>query len=97
MDEPKLLHHRRREDEGVEIGSAHRPVDAVHGDDERRPGVDNPLDRTDRVGVEVELSEMRPFLVDSRRDPEPERVRGFERVDDMQIMRPGFGEILPRM
>ena len=40
---------------------------------------------------------MGSFLVDRRRDPEPERVRGFERVDDMQVMRPGFGEILPRV
>jgi len=44
-----------------------------------------------------ELGEMRALLVDSGSDPEPERVRRFERVDDMQVMRPGFGEILPRM
>ena len=97
MNEAQLLYDRRSDDERVEIGSAHRPIDAVHGDDERRPGVDNPLDRTLHVGVEVELGEVRAFPINSRRDPEPERVRRFERVDDVQVMRPGFGEILPRM
>src|ERR1700676_530928 len=27
----------------------------------------------------------------------PERARGFERVDDVEVMCPGFGEILPGM
>ena len=97
VNEAQLLHDRRRDDERVEIGPAHGPIDAVHGDDEGRPGVDNPLDRTVCVRVEVELGEMRALSVDSRRDPEPERVRRLERVDDMQVMRPGFGEILPWM
>ena len=97
VNEAQLLHDRWRDDERIEIGSAHRAIDAVHGDDERRPGVDNPLDRTDRIRVEVELGEMRAFFVDRRRDPEPERARRFERVHDVEVMGPGFGEILPRM
>ena len=59
MNEAQLLHDRRRDDERVEIGPAHGPIDAVHGDHERRPGVDNPLDRTLCIGVEVELGEVR--------------------------------------
>ena len=62
MNEAQLLYDRWSDDERVEIGSAHRPIDAVHGDDESRPGVDNPLDRTLRVGVELSLAKCAPSL-----------------------------------
>src|SRR5271168_50342 len=35
--------------------------------------------------------------VDRRLDPEPERARRLERIDDMKIVGPGLGKILPRM
>src|ERR1700734_3469090 len=97
MNEAQLLHDRRRDYERVEIGTAHRPIDAVHGDDERRPGVDNPLDRTVCVGVEVELGEMRALPVDGWRDSEPERVRRLKRVDDVEGVPPAFSKTPPRM
>src|ERR1700733_5604647 len=68
VDETQFIHHRGRDDERVEIGPAHGAIDAVHGDDEWRPGVDNPLDRTLSIGVEVELGGMGALSVDSRRD-----------------------------
>jgi hypothetical protein len=97
MNEAQLLDDRGREHERVEIGSAHRPIDAVHGDDERRPSVDDLIDRAQDVGVEVEPRRMGAVPVDRRLDPEPERARRLERIDDMEIVGPGLGEILPRM
>ena len=49
------------------------------------------------VGVEVHRGVELVALSDGRPDRQTEGVGGLERVDDVQVVRPGLGEVLPRM
>ena len=60
-------------------------------------GVDDLLDRCFDVRIEIKASRMGALSVDRGFDSKAEGARRLQRIDDMQVMRPGLGEVLPRM
>ena len=85
LNEAQFFRDGRREDERIEIGSPDCPIDAVHRDDERRPGVKYLPDASVDVRIEIDQSLMGAFPIDSRLEAEPEGVGHLERVDDMKV------------
>ena len=49
------------------------------------------------VGIEVDRGRKVGALGHARADPHAERRRGLQRVDHVEVVRPGFGQVLPRM
>ena len=94
MHEGKLPDHRRRQNEGIEIRLAHAAVDRVDGEGERQPGVDDAVHLGD-VRIEVDHRIEAGTLGHLRAQPQAECARGFERIDHVEIVRPGFRKILP--
>src|SRR5208337_4201744 len=74
LNEAQFFRDGRRKDEGIEIGSPDRPIDAVHRDDERRPGVKNLRDASVDVRIEIDASLVAAFPVDRRLEADPEGV-----------------------
>ena len=97
MDRAHLLDDRRRQDEGIGVEKAHRPVEAVERIAQRNPGLDQRRGVAHAVRIEVDLGVefARP------RQPRPhidaEGAGHFQRIDDVQVMRPGLGKVLPGM
>ena len=54
-------------------------------------------DRHGGVGIEVDFGGEIADPARLRVDPQSEGLRGFERVDDVQIVGPGLGPVLPRV
>ena len=73
----------------------HAAVQAVDRERKRQPGVDDRRDALDAIDVEVDLGGQLVAHGGIRVDPDPEGARGLQRVDDVQVVRPGFREILP--
>ena len=59
--------------------------------------LDDLVDVAADVGVEVDPGPVRALAVDGRGDAEAEGVGGLQRIDDVEVMRPGLGEVLPGM
>ena len=49
------------------------------------------------VGIDRDVDLKRLGVVDRGLHAEAERIGGFQRIHDVQVVRPGLGEILPRM
>ncbi len=96
MNELELVDHGLGQHEGIEVGLAHAAVDAVQRHRQRNPGIDQPGGRGGGVGLEVQ-SPPGVVGVEAGARVDPIRARRLERVDDVQIVGPGLGEILPRM
>lgn len=97
VDVAELLHDRRREHEGIEVGLAHAAVEAVQGDGDRKPGIDQLGGALCPVRIEVDRRPEVAAFGDPRANPQTEGTRHLERVDDVQIVCPGLREVLPRV
>ena len=93
-DETELGDRRRVQHERVEIVQPHAAIDRVDRKCQRHPRLDKLL----RVGVaRMKIEDRSGPLRQPRVHREAEHVRGFERVDDVKVVREAFGEILPRV
>src|SRR6516225_151037 len=96
VDRPKLIDDRRREYEGIQIWLPHGAIETVQRIAERNPGIDDPREIRLCVRIEVDHGVEGAAVPHLRMNVEPEGLRHFERVDDVEIMGAGLGEILPR-
>jgi hypothetical protein len=97
MDEGQLLDNRRIDDERIQVGLAHAAVEVVERERERQPIIDNPSDVDPALRIDAKVGGQRATVVQRRVDLDPEGTRHLDRVDDVQVVRPGLGEILPGM
>jgi hypothetical protein len=96
VHESQFLDGLGRQHKGIKIRQAHGAVETVDRKGDRQPGVDQLF----HVGgiVRIEIHPRHQFAPRrARLDLDAESRGGFQRVDDMKIMRPGFREILPGM
>ena len=97
VDEAQLIDCRLGEHEGIEVGLAHRAVEAVERQRQRQPAVDQRADAGRAIGIEIDAG---VELVAARQPGVRRQAEGagdLQRVDDMEVMRPGLGEVLPGM
>ena len=97
VDETEFPDHRRRQHERIDVALAHGAADIVDGKDIRQPGIDDLFDAFGLVWIEVDAGGEVAGLVDFGSDRHARRRDHLERINDVQIMRPGFREIFPRM
>src|SRR3954447_5743662 len=97
VNEAELVDNDRREDERIEIAHAHGAVDAVHGEGEGQPCVDDGLDVPRFVRVEADARRQLPVAVHLGPHLHAELASHLQSVDDVKIVRPGLGEIFPGM
>ncbi len=98
VDEAELGDDRRVQREGVEVAEPHGAVQAVEREGERQPGLDQRADALDLLGAEVDLDRQGVGLGDAARaDRHPEGPGRVQRVDDVEVVGEGLGEVLPRM
>ena len=97
VDGAQLLDHGRRQNERINVGLAHGAVERVERVAERQPGIDQRRHVGRAIGLEVDFGFELAFFRQRRIDVDAEGARHLQGFDDVQVMRPGFGEILPRM
>src|SRR6202011_2535810 len=90
MDETKLLDDRRRQDERIKVELAHATVNAVEREGERKPSVDQLRDALCPVGLKIDVRLEFGADAEGRMDVDAERMRHFQRIDNMEIVRPGL-------
>ena len=88
VHQPHLVQRRRRHDERVQVGVAHRPVDHVQGPGHRNPEVDDLVQAAGPVEAVAQAGRGRG---------DPERGGGVEGVADVQVVREGLGPVLGRV
>jgi hypothetical protein len=94
MYEGKLGDRRRAEHKRIKIMKAHAAVDRVDGERKRQPRAD----QTVQVAVvRIKIRFGGEALRQLRLDNETKGIGGFERIHYVEIVRPGFGEIFPRV
>ncbi len=97
MHETQLRHHGWGEDKWIKIRVAHGAVEAVHGEGQRQPGTDDLGHADGFVRIEVDVRRQGFILDQARFHADPEGSGHFQRIDDVQVVRPGLGPVLPRM
>lgn len=97
VNEPQLAHDRRREDERVEVGLAYAVVEAIDGIGERQPRPEEDVEVGLSIWIEVDRDAERRIASRPRTNTQAEGVGGLQRIDDVQVVCPGLGEILPGM
>ena len=92
LNESQLRNRQRAKNERVEIILAHAAIDRVDRECERQPSVDDVLHIiVARMEIEYRARTLRQLGTDLQAG----KVRCFERVDHMKVMRPRFREVLP--
>jgi hypothetical protein len=95
VDEAELLDNRRVQNERIKIGLPHASVDAVESEGERQPRVDQLRDALGAIRLEIDPRLQIFAGVDSRIDIDAESASRLERIDDVKLVRPGFGKVFP--
>jgi hypothetical protein len=88
---------RWRQDEGIEVWLPHRPIEVVKCIAQRNPSTDQLSDVTGAIRIEIHLCVEVGAFRQRGMDIDAERGRHLQRVDNVKVVRPGFGEIFPRM
>src|SRR3954464_12123491 len=97
VDETQLPDYGRRENEWIHVAKSYRSAEAVHCENERKPGACDGVELSGRVGIEIYLRGQSTDPVCSWRDAHAE-IRGhFKRVHDMEVMSPCLRKVLPGM
>jgi len=94
-DEAELFDHARPEHGRTDIGLCHGAVEAVQDQRQRRPAIDELADPGSSIGIEVDRGIRLLALGKAGLGRLAKGSRDLERVDDVQVMRPGLGEVLP--
>lgn len=96
VDEGQFRDDIRRQNEWIKVRFSHATVDRVHRNGQRDPGIDQPVYIPRLVGIEVDYGAEVGLIVGGL-NPHTERGSHFQRIDNVQIMRPCLGEIFPRV
>src|SRR3984957_12903061 len=92
----QLEHRRRAEHEWIKVANSHAAVDRVKGESERQPGIYKMID-AGCIRVEVDRGLQNLGTLRSGLHADAKGAGGLQGVDDVEIMRPGFCEVFPRM
>src|SRR5262249_1336553 len=84
MHEGELPDRRRGEHERIKVRLPHAAVDRVHGEGERKPGIDDAV-HLGAMRVKVDDSGKPGTLRYPWPQAQPECARGFKRIDHMEI------------
>ena len=93
MDAAELFDGPRREHERIAVGQAQAAVQVVEDVGQREPRRDLRLERTERPFLSGRRE--RRLVGTTRAKAEAASRRGFERIGQVQVVRPGLGPILP--
>jgi hypothetical protein len=94
---PKLCHDGRGDHERIDVGLAHGAADIVHSEHVGKPGADQLLDGLRRYGSKLTLAVWSPVWSILGRTGHARSFDHLKGVNDVEIVRPGFRKILPRM
>src|ERR1700756_1421391 len=95
VNEDQLFDHQRSEDEGIHVPNSDPPGYAVHREDKGQPHVDHALKLSDSIGIEIDLRRQTLCSLDCGAHRDTKISSHLQGVDNMEIMGPGLGEILP--
>jgi hypothetical protein len=92
VNKGKLGRRRGAQHKGIEIVQPHAAIERIDREGQRKPSLDQATD----VGIaRMEIEHRAGALGHLGTDREAGDVRGFQRVDRMEIVRPGLGKIFP--
>jgi hypothetical protein len=97
VNETELADHPFRKNERIEVGLAHRPIQAIEGDAQRTPAFDDAVHVPRAVRIEIHRRAHVAGLVEMRVNLQAEGSCHFQRIHDMEIVSPCFGKIFPRV
>ena len=97
MDEPQFVDRQRRKDEWVRVGQTEPSIQIIQYVRQRKPAADETLERRWSRRHRVRRLGERGFIAALRAQRQTARRRRLECVDDVQIVRPGFGPVFPGM
>ena len=97
MDELEFFDGGGGEEEGVEVGQAHAAVEGIEGAGEGKPVLEDLRKRGVEGGGLGGVGGHEPGVGVGGVEGDAEADGGFDGVDDVEVVGPGFGPIFPRM